>query len=1238
MGDEWWMADVAGGSVSGQLDVAFCIFGQLRDEHMHFPGIAKLARDLGAAVFISTWSTRGTKTSGPIHRVQIMRMLGYVTGYAMPSALIDGNRFNKVFPDFEEGLNRTLSDNVVREEQLREYFPDAVIQIEDDPGSLDFEPPIPQDKNTLRMLYKVRQCNELKREAERLRGRPFDVVVRLRPDILPKLDAAVLSSVQAAKTPPVALFSRGKEDPTFLDDVIIVSTSEVGDKLAGLFEVAKTHPQRRWDLIHRELARFLPMIEVSPGWIDLERWITEDFVQSQPRNRAHLFALLREGRVAEGAVDQTINWDAYAALLRAASLTDEAQSWQMVDEAVSAIPLQQQDAEFLARAAFILGRAFQRGAPGPQVAAVYVAEALCSIVAMGEEILDDQRMGRDLVAARELARRHGTTLSATWQGLAELAARGERAPGLRRLLDAIPPVLQADRLAQAERALAARWAGPDNPLPGAQREGQLDRASTTAVATADELVNEATARLQARDLVAAGELAQKCLSFFPKHLAGYLVACEVARASQDAEQADDIMRRAMVGFPDQPWTYAYFAYNAFRLRNFEVAATRYYDAVLRFPTFAPAAKGLADSLVQLKLGTFAASVLDSALTRSPADKSLLLTRASLAVGAQEWAVVAHTARRLMEQFPETVSEAADLLSRVPPAGEQGTRRDIYAAFVQMPVTTEDLFHRRLGLALGLDEVADALALWSEHAHRWPRSDRLDNQSGKLLRAALVAAAPADTTESLIVYLLTQPPGPSTAWYPSLVDVALNLRRAENHQLLNRLADWVLPMIGKLPSPGPVAYFARTVLGRPLPYEAFEALMDEAMPVMARRNLWIKLFDRAFRSIEDAQRYIRRYVNAGYPLAPMAPIAGLEGADAARCMFLLANARDPESAEVLLQRFRQIEPPQQGLPWSWETLQPQIAHRYILGSDAPAVVRRVGDRLRIGVCVSGQLRGFRQAHRSWHHLGWDGHDVTMAVHTWRNIGRRFPDNAAQLDRAFIGSFRDALIKVSAVAGYSEILRRYPRLFDVFRQRNDVQAEDLRDVYGTDLLQIDDDDLAPFSRMQNQEKMYYKVEKCHDLLKTSGKPFDLIFRMRPDKEIAAPAEVDWGRVHHDSAARRELYADEAPFVVVGFGYCIGDQFAVGCAETMECYSRAWSMANDSGVRDAGWLPPRHMAHSSFAYATLLEGVHVKRIKGVQFGNLISDDPLKPTQVRSLLLEDMNGAPRDDTDRQLLSACGE
>jgi hypothetical protein len=84
--------------MTASVRVAFCISGQLRDDHITFPRLGELARELQAQVFISTWRRRGTKSSGVINRDQIMRMFGGDMGAALPAGMVGGNNFNEAHP------------------------------------------------------------------------------------------------------------------------------------------------------------------------------------------------------------------------------------------------------------------------------------------------------------------------------------------------------------------------------------------------------------------------------------------------------------------------------------------------------------------------------------------------------------------------------------------------------------------------------------------------------------------------------------------------------------------------------------------------------------------------------------------------------------------------------------------------------------------------------------------------------------------------------------------------------------------------------------------------------------------------------------------------------------------------------------------------------------------------------------------------------------------------------------
>jgi hypothetical protein len=76
-------------------------------------------------------------------------------------------------------------------------------------------------------------------------------------------------------------------------------------------------------------------------------------------------------------------------------------------------------------------------------------------------------------------------------------------------------------------------------------------------------------------------------------------------------------------------------------------------------------------------------------------------------------------------------------------------------------------------------------------------------------------------------------------------------------------------------------------------------------------------------------------------------------------------------------------------------------------------------LRIAVCISGQLRGFRQAYPTWTRLGLDHHDCFFAVHAWKKIGRNMPIKSDTAQRCFSGQFLRAYKDVVSRMGYDFI---------------------------------------------------------------------------------------------------------------------------------------------------------------------------------------------------------------------------
>lgn len=233
------------------VKIAICLAGQLRNTKETFPLISGIAQDMSAKVFISTWSAVGAKTGGVFHADQLGRAFGSSFMLSIPDRFVGSNLITTAFPDFEERFNNMYSKlRSVTNDDIERYFHGASIDIEDEELlDLNFASDY-EDGNSLRYLYKVWRCNEMKRRYEKETGETFDVVIRMRPDIcLGKIEYSLFDNVLSSDRkviflPPFA--------PKFLNDQISISSSETADIFAALFAKALDR-NRIWRGIHAEL-------------------------------------------------------------------------------------------------------------------------------------------------------------------------------------------------------------------------------------------------------------------------------------------------------------------------------------------------------------------------------------------------------------------------------------------------------------------------------------------------------------------------------------------------------------------------------------------------------------------------------------------------------------------------------------------------------------------------------------------------------------------------------------------------------------------------------------------------------------------------------------------------------------------------------------------------------------------------------------------------------------------------
>ena len=296
------------------------------------------------------------------------------------------------------------------------------------------------------------------------------------------------------------------------------------------------------------------------------------------------------------------------------------------------------------------------------------------------------------------------------------------------------------------------------------------------------------------------------------------------------------------------------------------------------------------------------------------------------------------------------------------------------------------------------------------------------------------------------------------------------------------------------------------------------------------------------------------------------------------------------------------------------------------------------RLRIALCVTGQLRGFEQAAPTWDKLGLADHDVDTYVHTWSVIGRKKPV-FAQSHRCFDGQFHVAYNQVFRALGDDLMAQRYPAFMAYLHNPvEEVTEERLQRVYAPAAMVIEDDREPQFASFSAPQKMYYKIESCYDLVRQSGKHYDLIVRLRPDKPVADVQDLDWTRIYDQSAQSNTIFTDR-PLMVFwapSTGLFVGDQFAVGTMGVMDAYSTAYTQTVQAIAADTYAFPKYFLGHMNAAWIGFTHGIAYDCLPNLEFGDLLDPDKIPAHTLLPLLQQDIGDTPRDDMDRLLLSAC--
>lgn len=184
-------------------------------------------------------------------------------------------------------------------------------------------------------------------------------------------------------------------------------------------------------------------------------------------------------------------------------------------------------------------------------------------------------------------------------------------------------------------------------------------------------------------------------------------------------------------------------------------------------------------------------------------------------------------------------------------------------------------------------------------------------------------------------------------------------------------------------------------------------------------------------------------------------------------------------------------------------------------------------MKIAICLSGYMRGYKDNVKSLLTHVASEHDADIFVHTWDKMG--LPSAWHGCDDAHPDDTDNHLAEIHKLLSPKAIC--------------------VEPVFSWDLSSFARPGLQRFH--ENFPMMFYKIHKCDELRKeseaASGREYDLVIRTRPD--IRYLSRINMGVLDKD-----KLHIPQMPSYYVIAGKSYNDQIAIGTPCLMSIYSAA------------------------------------------------------------------------------------
>jgi hypothetical protein len=285
-----------------------------------------------------------------------------------------------------------------------------------------------------------------------------------------------------------------------------------------------------------------------------------------------------------------------------------------------------------------------------------------------------------------------------------------------------------------------------------------------------------------------------------------------------------------------------------------------------------------------------------------------------------------------------------------------------------------------------------------------------------------------------------------------------------------------------------------------------------------------------------------------------------------------------------------------------------------------IVRAGGNRrLKIAFCISGQLRGYRRAFKTWAKFNFDKHDVDIYGCVWKRVGRREIERT-HIGRVFYKNFSQEFVEYTEGKGPHLISDEFRELYSFFEHSELVDTKHIEGFYNTKKVKVIDDE--DYYGESNMFKMHFMIESCWQLI-DKPEDYDLVVRIRPDKVLTA-FNCSWEDVL-ETVNKRYLITDEYAMIHPTVGLVIGDQFAVSTTDIMKKYSNTFSnVVNEKGVYSqpqyAGFRP-----HMSLYLSMLEDSIGICDVSDtIVFGDPVDPDRIENEKLLHLIEKDFHDKP--------------